>query len=183
MVDLGLPERQNTMLLVIDMQERLCPVIAENEKVIAAVNQLLQGAQILNLPILVTEQYPKGLGHTVPEVILPAETEIIEKICFSCMLSENVAKSLTAKGAKHLIVAGVEAHICVLKTVLDAIQQGYVVHVVAEAVSSRALSNKQLALERMRQAGAHIVSVEMILFLLLDQAGTDEFKAISKLIK
>jgi nicotinamidase-related amidase len=179
----SLPQKNNTTLLIIDVQERLRPAIAESESVIAAVNQLVQGAQILGLPILVTEQYPKGLGHTVPEVILPEGTPILEKICFSCMLSENVSQSLKSKSTKHLIIAGLEAHICVLKTTLDAIEQGYTVHVVAEAVSSRSLANKQLGLERMRQAGAFIVSIEMILFMLLEQAGTEEFKAISKLIK
>jgi len=179
----GIPQLTNTSLLVIDMQERLCPVIAEKDKVLTAVNQLIEGAQILHLPILVTEQYPKGLGHTVPEVVLPANATVVEKICFSCMLSDEVLSKLAQQPTKHLIIAGVESHICVLKTALDAIEQGYTVHVVAEAVSSRSLANKQLALDRMRQAGAFIVSVEMILFMMLEKAGTEQFKAISKLIK
>ncbi|MBS1612554.1 MAG: isochorismatase family protein, partial [Bacteroidetes bacterium] len=107
----------------------------------------------------------------------------IEKMSFSCMLNEDVSEQLKLTNVKDIVICGVEAHICVLKTALDALQQGYRVHVVADAVSSRTLQNKQLALERMRQAGAYIVSVEMILFMLLEKAGTDEFKAISKLIK
>ena len=99
------------------------------------------------------------------------------------MLSEPVADQLKLTNTKSLIICGAESHICVLKTALDAVKAGYEVHVVADAVSSRTPENKQLALERMRQSGVYITSVEMILFMLLDQAGTDEFKAISKLIK
>ena len=159
------------------------PVIANQQQVFDNANKLLQGAQILNLPIIVTEQYPKGLGKTCPEIQLPANQQITEKTCFSCMLSDGVMRQLIDAGAKSVILAGAEAHICVLKTALDALQNGFEVHVVADAVSSRTEQNRQLALERMRQSGAFIVSVEMILFQLLEAAGTDEFKQISKLIK
>jgi isochorismate hydrolase len=159
------------------------PVIYEKEKIFDNVNKLLRGAEILDLETIVTEQYPKGLGNTCKEVVLPESPNIIEKVCFSSMLSEPVSDQLKLTNIKSLIICGVESHICVLKTTLDAIEQGYQVHVVADAVSSRTAENKQLALERMRQAGAYITSVEMILFMLLDKAGTDEFKAISKLIK
>lgn len=179
----GIPTKDQSALLLIDIQERLMPVIHEKEKVIEASNKLIEGMQILQVPILVTEQYPKGLGKTCPELSLPGQADIIEKMCFSCMLSDEMGRQLEQLGSKHLIVAGVEAHICVLKTVLDALERGYEVHVVADAVSSRTQSNKQLALERMRQAGAYIVSTEMILFQLIDEAGTDQFKAISRLIR
>lgn len=182
-MNLGIPVREHTALLVIDVQERLMPVIHEHEKVIANVNKLLRGAEILGLETIVTEQYPKGLGTTCPEVTLAENTTIIEKVCFSCMLSEPVTEQLKLTNVKSIIICGAESHICVLKTALDAIKAGYEVHVVADAVSSRTAENKQLALDRMRQAGAFITSVEMILFMLLDKAGTDEFKAISKLIK
>lgn len=179
----GLPQREHTALLVIDVQERLMPVIHEKEKVFDNVNKLLKGAEILGLETIITEQYPKGLGNTCPEVSITEKASVIEKVCFSCMLSEPVNEQLKLTNVKDLIVCGVESHICVLKTTLEAIQQGYRVHVVADAVSSRTAENKQLALERMRQSGAFIVSTEMILFMLLEQAGTDEFKAISRLIK
>jgi nicotinamidase-related amidase len=180
---LGIPQRESTALLVIDVQERLMPVIHEQEKVFASVNKMLRGAEILNLETIITEQYPKGLGNTCKEVQLPENANIIEKVCFSCMLNETLSEQLKLTNVKSLVICGAEAHICVLKTTLDALKAGYEVHVVADAVSSRTPENKQLALERMRQAGAFIVSTEMILFLLLDKAGTDEFKAISKLIK
>ena len=180
---LGIPVKEHTALLVIDVQERLMPVIFEQEKIFANVNKLLRGAEILGLETVITEQYPKGLGNTCKEVEMGENKTIIEKVCFSCMLSEPVTEQLKLTNVKSLIICGVESHICVLKTTLDAMKAGYEVHVVADAVSSRSAENKQLALERMRQAGAFITSVEMILFMLLDKAGTDEFKAISKLIK
>ncbi len=182
-MSLGLLQKEQTALLVIDVQERLMPVIHEQEKIFANVNKLLRGAEILGLETIITEQYPKGLGNTCKEVEIGENKTLIEKMCFSCMLSEPVTEQLKLTNKKSLIVCGVESHICVLKTTLDALKQGYEVHVVADAVSSRAAENKQIALDRMRQAGAFITSVEMILFMLLDKAGTDEFKAISKLIK
>ncbi len=179
----GILKKESTALLVIDVQERLMPVIHESERVIANVNKLLRGAEILSLETIITEQYPKGLGHTCKEVEIGEQKTVMEKICFSCMQSEPLTEQLKLTNKKALLVCGVEAHICVLKTVLEAIEAGYEVHVVADAVSSRTAENKQLALDRMRQAGAYIVSVEMALFMMLHQAGTDEFKAISKLIK
>lgn len=183
MNNLGIPQHQHTALLVIDVQERLMPVIYESEKVFANVNKLLRGAEILNLETIITEQYPKGLGNTCSEVQLPENPNIIEKVCFSCMLSEPVNEQLKLTNITDLIICGVESHICILKTTLDALKEGYTVHVVADAVSSRTAENKQIAIERMRQSGAFVTSTESILFMLLDQAGTDEFKAISKLIK
>ncbi len=182
-MSLGLIVKEQTALLVIDVQERLMPVIHEQEKIFANVNKLLRGAEILSLETIITEQYPKGLGNTCKEVEIGEGKTLIEKVCFSCMQSESVTEQLKLTNKKSLIVCGVESHICVLKTTLDALQQGYEVHVVADAVSSRTAENKQIALDRMRQAGAFIVSTEMVLFMLLDKAGTDEFKAISKLIK
>lgn len=179
----GIPSREQTALLVIDVQERLMPVIFEKEKVFANVNKLLRGAEILGLETIITEQYPKGLGNTCKEIEMGEGKTLIEKVCFSCMLSEPVTEQLKLTNKKTIIICGVESHICVLKTALDALKQGYEVHVVADAVSSRTAENKQIAIERMRQSGAFITSVESILFMLLEQAGTDEFKAISKLIK
>lgn len=183
MSTIGIPIRNQTALLVIDIQERLMPVIKQRELTITNTNTLLKGAEIFSLKTIITEQYPKGLGNTCKEIILPQEHELFEKICFSCIQSEPLLKELKVGGIKDLVVCGVEAHICVLKTVLEAIQLGFTVHVVADAISSRATENKQLAIERMRQSGAYIVSTEMILFMLLNEAGTAEFKAISQLIK
>jgi len=164
----GLLQKETTALLVIDVQERLMPVIYEQEKIFANVNKLLRGAEILSLETIITEQYPKGLGNTCKEVEIGEGKTLIEKVCFSCMQSEPVTEQLKLTNKKSLIVCGVESHICVLKTTLDALKQGYEVHVVADAVSSRTAENKQIALDRIRQAGAFIVSTEMVLFMLLD---------------
>lgn len=183
MKNTGLANRKTTALLVIDAQERLMPVIQGSEAIFSNVNKLLSGAAILGISSIVTEQYPKGLGHTCPEIQIPEGISIDEKMCFSCMRSDSVLSKLKQNNITDIIICGVESHICVLKTALDAIEQGFAVHIVQDAVSSRTLENKSIAIERMRQSGAYIVSTEMILFMLIDEAGTDEFKAISKLIK
>lgn len=169
--------------MVIDVQERLMPVIHEKDGLFANVNKLIAGAAVLHVPIIITEQYPKGLGHTCAEVQVPPGHEVIEKICFSSMLSDPVLERLRQIDVKSLILAGVEAHVCVLKTALDALNAGYEIHIAADAVSSRKSFDKQIALERLRQSGAFIATTEMVLFQLMDEAGNEEFKQISRLIK
>lgn len=176
-------KRKNTALLVIDVQERLAPVIYNKDEVIANTNILISGSGILGVPVIVTEQYPKGLGHTCAEIIIPEGNTPIEKMCFSCYLSEPVKKQLKKLKVKSVLLAGIEAHICVLKTALDLLDNDFEVHIVADAVGSRKESNHRTALKRMKQSGAFIASTEMVLFQLMDVAGTDEFKAISKLIR
>jgi nicotinamidase-related amidase len=177
---LGLIRPHSATLLVIDVQERLMPVISESERVFKNVNMLLEGCAILGVDRVLTEQYPKGLGHTCGEVNA-SEMDVFEKDCFSCLLQDKLAGRL--KGKKSLVVCGVEAHICVLKTVLDGLAAGFEVHVVADAVSSRTPDNHRYAINRMQQAGAFIATTEMILFQFMDYAGTDQFKQISRLIK
>ncbi len=183
MKNVGIPNNKSSAFLVIDLQERLMPVIHGKEIVFDNARKLLRGAEVLSLKTIVTEQYPKGLGNICAEIELGRNVTTIEKICFSCMQSEAVLQELKSNAVTDLIICGVEAHICVLKTVLEALQLDFVVHVVADAISSRTLENKNIAIQRMQQAGAYIVSTEMILFMLLDEAGTEEFKAICKLIK
>lgn len=179
----GKINRESTAILIIDVQEGLMPVIPHSEKLFGNVNKLIKGAQILKLPLIVTEQYPKGLKHTSKEIELPTNQEIIEKSSFSCFLAEAVINRLESLKIKSLVIAGVEAHICVLKTALDALEKGYEVHIIADAIGSRTFENKAIATERMRQSGAFISSTEMILFQLMDFAKTDEFKQISAVIK
>ncbi len=176
----GLLRPETSTLLVIDVQERLMPVISEAERVFSNVNRLLAGAKILGVETLITEQYPKGLGNTCKEVALDGQP-VIQKMCFSCLLDEDIRTRIPASNA--IVMCGVEAHICVLKTALDALESGFTVHVVADAVSSRTPENHRLALERLRQSGAFIASTEMVLFQWLDFAGTDSFRAISRLIR
>jgi nicotinamidase-related amidase len=180
MPSLGLLRPHTAALLVIDEQERLMPVIHEADRVVANTNQLIEGCGVLGVERYVTEQYPKGLGHTQEGVALDG-LAVFEKSCFSCLLQDELGGHL--RGKRSLILCGVEAHICVLKTALDGLAAGFEVHVVADAVSSRTADNHRYALDRLRQAGAFIASTEMILFQLMDYAGTESFKAISRLIK
>ncbi|MFC1716064.1 hydrolase [Candidatus Poribacteria bacterium] len=179
----GIIKRDETAFVLVDIQERFLPVIHNMEAVIDNANKLVSGASILKVPLIVTEQYPKGLGHTVDGIHLDEGQEIIEKISFDCFGCDDFVKKLEEMNVKSLVIFGVEAHVCVLKTALEAVARDYETHTIADAVSSRTAKNKALALERLRQSGVFIASTEMILFQLMDCAGTDEFKAISRLVK
>lgn len=179
----GIIKRDDCVFLLIDIQEKFLPVIYDIQSVIDNANRLVQSALILDIPLLVTEQYPKGLGRTVDGVKLKSDQKIIEKISFDCFRCDEFANTIDQINRKTLVIFGIEAHVCVLKTTLSALSEGYEVHLIADAVSSRTQRNRDIAIERMRQSGAFIASTEMILFQLMDKAGTDEFKAISKLVK
>ena len=182
-MEIGIPEKDKTAFVLIDIQEKFLPVIHNIQGVIDNANRLVSGASVLKIPLIVTEQYPKGLGHTVDEIDLDDRQGIMEKISFDCFGCDDFTKKLDEIDAKSLVIFGIEAHVCVLKTALEAIARDYETHVIADAVSSRTEGNKALALERLRQSEVFIASTEMILFQLMDRAGTDEFKAISKLVK
>jgi nicotinamidase-related amidase len=177
-------ERGRTVLLVVDVQERLMPVIHDSGLVVANIRRLVEGARVLGLPVVVSEQYSKGLGPTVApvrEVLGGAETW--EKLTFSCLGDEPLAARLRELGRDTLLVCGVESHVCVSQTTLDALADGFRVHLAADAVSSRSPENKRIALERLARAGATVTSTEAALFELLERAGTEEFKKISALVK
>lgn len=167
-------------LLVIDIQERLCPALHDAEALVENSGWLIQLARKLGVPVLVSEQYPKGLGPTVAALqpLLEGVTPV-EKMRFS---TAQEAALLAKPGGERaqFVVCGAETHVCVLQTVLELLAFGREVYVVEEAVTSRTLSNKHLALARMRQAGAQIVSKEMVAFEWMEQAGTASFKDISK---
>ncbi|MGO1617507.1 MAG: hydrolase [Oceanisphaera sp.] len=166
-------------LMVIDVQEKLAPAIADSTNLTARIQWLISACQVLNTPTILTEQYPKGLGHTLPELLSQvSQPEVVEKTHFSVVAAHCLPEQW--QRYSQIIVCGMEAHVCVLQTVLELIQAGKEVFVVADAVGSRTEQNYQLGLERMRSAGAHIVSREMVVFELLQQAGTEQFKAISK---
>lgn len=180
---LGMPNRQEAVFVLIDIQEKFLPVIHDIRTVIENSNRLIKAASIMNIPLIVTEQYPKGLGRTLTEIELPQGQDVIEKVSFDCFGCEEFLTRLNSLNRNTLILFGIEAHVCVLKTALSGIAHNYEVHVVADAVSSRTEENKSLALERLRQSGVFITSTEMIIFQLMDRAGTDEFRSISRLIK
>jgi nicotinamidase-related amidase len=173
---MGLLARDRAALVVIDMQEGFRSYRVFNS-VADACAKLVQAARILELPMLVSEQYPKGLGHTAPEVGLQDEPRI-EKTVFSAARAED----FDLAGAEQAIVCGIEAHVCVSQTVHDLLADGIEVHVPADAVGSRHDVDYQRGLERMQRAGAVVGTVEAALFELLERAGTPEFKAVQKLI-
>ena len=176
--------RANAGLVVVDVQERLLPAIFEQQRVVQNTVRLIQGAGVLQVPIFATEQYRKGLGPTVPEVAgaIPGFAPL-EKLAFSACGAAGFIPALKQHKVSEAILCGIEAHVCVSQTCLDLLDNGFRVFVVADAVSSRTLENYRFGLDRMRAAGAVIVSTEMVLFELLEEAGTAEFKQILALVK
>ena len=176
--------RDRSCLLVIDFQERIFPFIHENEKLLRNVPVLIRGLKILELPVFVTEQYTKGLGVTVQPIAEALDgIPRIEKSTFSCCDEPRFNLDLATSGKENVIIAGIEAHVCVLQTVIDLVRQGYQAVVVEDCISSRKPNDKARAIERMKKEGAIITTYESILFELLRSSGGETFKAISKLVK
>ncbi len=172
-------------LLIIDVQERLLPAMTEPERVVARAMILQKSADMLAVPVTISEQYPKGLGRTVSD-LQTNEARVFEKTAFSCWRDEAIKShfiGLHDSGRPQVIVAGIEAHVCVLQTSIDMAQAGFAVFVAADAVSSRSLESAALAFDRMRMNDVQILNTEMAVFELLQTAGTSEFKALSALIK
>lgn len=170
--------------LIIDVQERLLPVMHESERLLGKLTMLMKGMAILGVPFCISEQYPRGLGPTVDRVsdAAPGLTPM-EKTEFSCMANEALRSRLLEDETRTLIVAGIEGHVCVQQTVLDAMREGISVYVCADAVSSRNRVDAEYAFAQMRQCGASIGTVEAVLFELCGISGTEQFKALSKLVK
>jgi nicotinamidase-related amidase len=183
MENIGIPDRESAVFVMIDIQDKFVPVINDIKTVIKNANILSKAAEILNMPFIFTEQYPQGLGRTTGKISVPSTSKPIEKIHFSCLDCKEFADRLDSLNVEDIVLFGIEAHICVLNTALDLLKKGYRVHVVADAVSSRTKENKEIAIERMRQSGIFIVSTEMILFHMLDHAKDEEFSKISELVK
>ena len=177
-------DRAAATLVIVDIQERLAVAMSEKDRVVTNAQHLIEAARLLEIPLLVTEQYPKGLGPTIPEIKSALQTYApVEKITFSCCGEPFFMEAVQETERKQIILTGMETHVCVLQTCIDLLQAGYVVHVVSDAVCSRTKHNYKTALEYMRDAGAVISCTETALFQLLVKAGTEEFKAISKRIK
>ncbi|MFZ4520338.1 MAG: hydrolase [Bacteroidales bacterium] len=176
--------REKTVLVVIDFQERIFPAINGHEQLSKNVPLLIEGLKALEVPIIVTEQYVKGLGPTVPEIAKKLEgIERIEKASFSCCDEPRFMMELASSGKDFVIIAGIESHVCVLQTVIDLQQNGYHPVVVEDCISSRNPNDKLMAIERMRKEGVILTTYEAILFELLRYSGGETFKAISKLVK
>ena len=183
MAKTGILYRKNTVFIMIDFQEAFRLVVPDFEKAAKNANILAKGAQILGVPLLATEQYPKGLGKTAREIGIQPGVEMIEKKSFGCFGCKEFERKLQALGAKSIVLFGLEAHVCVLETALEALEKGLEVHVAADAIASRKEENKRIAIERMRQSGVFIDSTETVLFQILKEAGSEEFKKISALVK
>ncbi|MCP5061543.1 MAG: hydrolase [Ignavibacteriae bacterium] len=176
-------QRENTALLIIDIQEKILKAMLNHKEFLQNVMKLIMGINILQVPIYFTEQNPKGLGNTVKEIKDELTGEAIQKMSFSCIGADNLFEQLKKKKISQVIVSGIETHVCVQQTVLDLLANGFQVNVLADAVASRKQLDKEIALKRMEKHGAEITTHEAVLFELLNICGTQEFKDISKLIK
>jgi len=176
--------RNEACVVIVDLQQKLLPAIYERERLIENTQRLVSGAAILEVPLLVTEQYPKGLGATAPEVANAIHGFApMEKLTFSACGAPGFGDALKAAKASNIVLCGIEAHICVLQTCLDLLDGGLNVFVAGDAVSSRTAENRQIGLQRMWDAGATMVSTEMVLFELLGKASGEQFKKIIALVK
>lgn len=172
------------VLVVVDVQERLARVMDRQEQVLTAVGTLIRLARLYGIPIVVTQQYTKGLGPTVQSVAAQLEgIEHVEKLSFSCCGEEPFNRTLDSLGRRKVLLTGMETHVCVLQTAVDLIDAGYTVHVPWDAVCSRSDENRDAGLRFMERAGAVITSAETVAFQILERAGTPEFKEISSLLK
>jgi nicotinamidase-related amidase len=173
-------DRARTTLLVVDVQEAFRPAVRDFERTALGIATLVQGARALEIPVIATEQYPKGLGRTVPEVAEHLEgIEPIEKLCFSAA----AVAEFDLEGRDQALLCGIESHVCVSQTAHDLVDRGVEVHVARDAVTSRTEENKELGLHKMEGAGAVVTSVETALFELIGTAGTEEFKRVQRLIR
>jgi len=188
---MAMPEvltREEALLLVVDVQERLVPAIHPDlyPRALKNMRVLIEAAAILGLPIVLTEQYPKGLGRTVPEILQALEGRehrLFEKVAFSCARDEAFLAAVPALGRRQVLMVGMETHVCVYQTAVDLVRAGFAVFVVDDAVSSRSLHNYQSGLEALRDAGCALHSTEMAVFQLLKAAATPEFRKVARLIK
>ena len=180
-------DRNKAILVVIDVQEKMIPVMSDWPAVERSLDRLIRGCDVLEMPVLVTEQYVKGLGQTAGATRRALEETgqytPMEKNCFSACGCGPFIEQLKKTGRKQVLVAGVEAHVCVYQTVVDLLAGGFEISVVADAVASRSPVNRDIAIQRMTAEGAKITSAEMALFEMLVSAGTQEFRDISRLVK
>jgi nicotinamidase-related amidase len=176
----GRLEADRTTLIVVDVQEAFRKAIPDFERIARATATLIEGAEAIGIPVVITEQYPKGLGETVPEVAehLPDGVQPLEKVVFAA----SEAEGFDLEGRDQALVCGIETHVCVNQTALDLLASGVDVQIAEDAVGSRTDENKRVGLHKMERAGATLTSVETALFELLGRAGTDEFKQVQRLI-
>ncbi|WP_067520943.1 hydrolase [Endozoicomonas ascidiicola] len=174
----------NTLLVIVDVQGKLATLMHDNEALFKNLQALAKGSVLLDIPILWLEQLPEKLGSTIPELQdILSDLTPIEKSSFSGCGAQGFTSALKASGRQKILLAGIEAHICVYQTAADLLLQGYEVEVVVDAVSSRTLQSKDVALDKMSALGADLTTVEMALFELMETAEAPQFREIARLIK
>ncbi len=178
-------DAENAVLVVIDIQERLVPAMPQDVylRLRDSVGMLISGAGLLGVPVVTTEQYPQGIGHTVPELAEACKGTVVEKVSFGCCGEPNFMAALKETGRTQVIITGMEAHVCVYQTVLGLLEEGYHVHLVRDAICSRNKVNFLSGVANASQAGAVVTTVETALFQMLQKSTHEQFRAISKLIK
>ncbi len=177
-------QKENAVLVVIDVQGKLATLMNKHERLFENVNRMIKAANVLEIPIVWTEQIPDKLGETVPIIKKELEgTNLLTKNTFSCCGGPGFNEKLKELGRKQILVTGIETHVCVYQTCMDLLNSEYEVHLVKDAVSSRIKSNYRLGVEKIKEAGAQLTSVEMCLFEMLKVAEGDNFKQIIKIVK
>ena len=175
---------EKTVLTIVDVQGKLAQMMSGKQALFENLQKIIKGIQALEIPILWVEQNPEGLGSTIPEVAeLLAGINPISKLSFSCCKNERFIQALKAANCNQILIVGIEAHICVYQTAMDLVKLGHEVEVVTDAVSSRTVENKNVALQKMSRAGVSLTSTEMALFELLEVAEGEQFKEILKIVK
>jgi hypothetical protein len=177
--------KDSIQCLAVDYQEKLVPVMQEKERLLERSAMFLKGLRLLGVPVTVTEQYPKGLGKTVPKILTAAGTKTaFDKITFSCLEDEKIKEHIVCQaGRRFVAVCGIEAHICVLQTVVDLCGQGYVPVVAADCIASKRSEDREAALERMKAEGAYLTTSESLLYELMRSAKNEAFRDITALVK
>jgi len=177
-------QKDDTLALVIDIQEKLFPHMSQKEELLTNSLKLIKGLQLLEIPFIVNEQYPKGIGHTIEPIReLLKEQKVYEKFSFSCCKTDDTLQTIQSNKKKFIIVFGIETHVCVMQSVIDLLEAGFTPVLVTDCVSSRNPYNKEIALLRMQQEGAILSTCESLLFELCVNSKNKVFKEISKLVK
>jgi len=176
---------ENSIFVVIDVQERLLPAIQNQQQVVFNVRRLLEGARVFDVPVVVSEQYPQGLGGTVKELTpyIPIDTPVLSKKSFSIYDNESIRTEIDSHNRSQIILCGIEAHVCVLQSAFDLCRTGHEVYIVADAVGSRSLHDQQMALRRCETSGMALTTAESLLFEWCRTAEHPQFKEISRLAK
>ncbi|MCK5039141.1 MAG: hydrolase [Thermoplasmata archaeon] len=177
-------DRKKLALVIIDIQDKLYPSIQDKESVKENVIKLIEFSKIMGIPIIFSEQYPRGLGETIQDIkdVLP-DYGPLEKNTFSCCGEGDFEARLLELGVETIAITGIECHVCVFQTTRDTLARGYNVHVISDGVASRTPENKKVGLDRAREMGAVISSTEMFMFEVMERAGTSEFKEVAPLLK